>query len=351
MSKAMNLAKLLSSTGKVEADDLDVGQVGGRRNLIINGAMQVAQRGTSYINSGGGNGYRTVDRWGLYDDTAGGGITYSQDTDAPVGFKNSLKATCNSAFATSGNAFINTKVEGQNSVPLSLGNSNAKTFTLSFWVKSSIVGTWGGAFRNGSTNRSYAFTYTISTANTWEYKTVTLTGDTSGTWNTDASIGIDVSFGVSAYNPNSTNAGSWGSTNSITANGVTGITDTTNATWKITGVQLELGSVATPFEHRSYGEELALCQRYYQVVDFGNTYGPLDGYYGNGNYLHYCATRPVTMRTDPSATITYGNVSNLSDNPSIHDRDNAYNIRIVARANNTGRSYAVLNMYTADAEL
>ena len=172
-------------------------------------------------------------------------------------------------------------IEGLNVADLAWGTASAATVTLSFWVRSSLTGTFGGAFSNSASNRSYPFTYTINSANTWEQKTITVAGDTSGTWLTTSGIGIKVWFGLGVGSTYSGTAGSWSGNTYLSATGATSVVGTNGATFYITGVQLEAGSAATPFENRSYGTELSLCQRYYYVqasyaFNAGNsTIGPM----------------------------------------------------------------------------
>ena len=246
----------------------------GRRNLIINGAMQVAQRGTSF--TGAANGALCLDRFRFNANRDEAVVDLSQATDAPTGFKYSKKITITTAETTvdAGN-YIQTEyaLEGNDISHLAYGTSNAKTLTLSFWVKSSSTGVFPVTLSNSGGNYHYPSSYTIDTANAWEYKTITISGATAGAWTTTGSSeGFKFRFGLtygSTYN--GATANQWLSSASFSNAFVTAtnnVMTTTNATWQITGVQLEVGSVATPFEHRSYGEELALCKRYYE--QFGN---------------------------------------------------------------------------------
>ena len=286
----------------------------GRRNLIINGAMQVAQRGTSDTVDGGGWDY-VIDRFCALGQSSAGVFTYSQDSDAPAGFQNSLKVavtTADSSLASGDIYTIRHTIEGYNSAHLDFGSSDAKTVTLSFWVKSSLTGTFGGALNSEGNNRSYAFTYSISAANTWEYKTITISGDTTGTWGVTNSHGVRITWGLGVGTTYSGTAGSWAGSEYFSATGAVSVIGTDSATWQITGVQLEVGTVATPFEHRSYGEELTLCQRYYynshEDGDFSDYNGQqmvtAAGSSAFGNTVTVIGGRefPVTMRA--SATVT-----------------------------------------------
>ena len=233
----------------------------GFRNRIINGAMMIAQRGTSAVTS---SGSYPVDRFSITN-TTDGAFSAQQDATAPTGFVNSLKytvTTADSSLASTQVAFVRHKIEGTNVSDLAWGSASAKTVTLSFQVRSSVTGTFGGALRNSADDRSYPFTYSISSANTWETKSVTIAGDTSGTWLTTTGIGIQIIFSLGSGSSRVGTAGAWATAEYTGATGETNLMATLNATWYITGAQLEVGSVATPFERRDYGRELAMCQRY-----------------------------------------------------------------------------------------
>ena len=235
------------------------------RNKIINGDMRIDQRnaGASVTPT---DAY-TLDRWEIREDTDGA-ITAQQVSEAPAGFNKSLKitvTTADSSLAATQRLLVDQRIEGFNTADLDFGTAGAKTVTLSFWVRSSLTGTFGGSLINHTNNRSYPYTYSISAANTWEYKTVTIAGDTSGTWETTTSAGIKVYFGLGVGSTYSGTASAWAASEFYSTTGAVSVIGTLNATWQITGVQLEAGSVATPFEHRSYGDELARCQRYYET--------------------------------------------------------------------------------------
>jgi hypothetical protein len=238
----------------------------GFRNRIINGAMVIDQRrnGSSVTPV---NAEYTLDRWlANIGGSATSKFSVQRSTTAPTGFVNSLLVTSTSAYSVGAGDItgIIQAIEGFNVADLAWGTANAKTVTLSFWVRSSLTGTFGGSLYNNAYNRSYPFTYTISAANTFEYKTVTIAGDTSGTWATDNSIGVGLSFGLGVGSTYSATAGAWAAGIYVSATGATSLVGTNGATLYITGVQFEVGSVATPFERRDYGRELALCQRYYE---------------------------------------------------------------------------------------
>jgi len=238
------------------------------KNKIINGNMVIDQRNAgASVTPADGTGTYTLDRWRAYENTDGA-IAVQQDSSAPTGFINSLKitvSTADSSLSASQQAKVEQYVEGLNCSDLAWGSANAKTVTFSFWVRSSVTGTFGGAFQNNGNDRSYPYTYTINAANTWEYKTVTVTGDTTGTWLTTNGIGIKVVFCIGAGTDRSGTASAWNGNNNVSATGATNLMATLNATFYITGVQLEVGTQATTFTTAggSYGAELQLCQRYY----------------------------------------------------------------------------------------
>jgi hypothetical protein len=238
-------------------------------NRIINGDMRIDQRNAGASVNMDSNVF-PVDRWESREDSDGS-MTAQRSTVAPAGFSNSILVTTTTADASlsaSQYARVFQSIEGFNVADLGWGTASAKSVTISFWVRSSLTGTFGGALYNGAFNRSYPFTYTISSADTWEYKTVTIAGDTSGTWLTNNGIGLGVNFGLGTGSDFSGTAGAWTGSGLLSATGAVSVIGTLNATWYITGVQFEVGSVATPFERRPYGTELQLCQRYYEVLSY-----------------------------------------------------------------------------------
>lgn len=260
-------ATIADSTGVMTVNTLSTGGGNispqtGFKNRIINGDMRIDQRnaGASVTPT---DAQYTLDRWnaGL---TQASKFSVQQSSVAPAGFINSLLVTSLSAYSVAaGDLFrISQYIEGFNAADLGWGTANAQSITFSFWVRSSLTGTFGGALLNGAGNRSYPFSYTISTADTFEYKTVTIAGDTSGTWLTTNGIGIRVGFNLGAGATLSGTSGAWAAATLTAPTGATSVVGTNGATFYITGVQLEKGSTATPFEFRSYGQELALCQRY-----------------------------------------------------------------------------------------
>ena len=293
MSRQSELAALgrVSDTGALS-----------NRNLIINGAMQVWQRGTSF----GGAGYH-ADRFSV-DASNAGNFSYDQSTDAPTGFEYSTKVTTDTTFTATSYQFYRYNIEGTDAARLALGSSNASTFTLSFWVKSSLSGVFSVAFTNAANNYTYPTTYTINAANTWEYKTVTVTGATAGTWIKDTtSTGLRIKWDIGSGSTFDGTKDTWVGTDKATVAGSVKLSETSNATWQITGVQLEVGDTATEFEHRSYGDELQRCQRYYEclgnfdVVSQGHSLGI------NNSYAAIQVPSSVNMRVTPTV---YGTLEN-----------------------------------------
>lgn len=239
----------------------------GFKNRIINGAMMIDQRnaGASVTPTGG---TYTLDRWALAI-TQASKLSVQQTTTVPAGFKNSLSMTVASAVASpsaTDQFLIRQLIEGFNVSDFNWGSANAQSVTLSFWVRSSLTGTFPVAFLNAGFTRSYVSTYTINSANAWEYKTVTISGDTTGTWATDNTAGVNVSFAVgTGSNRTTATANTWQGAEYISTSTSTNLMATSGATFYITGVQLEKSPTATSFDYRPYGTELALCQRYYQT--------------------------------------------------------------------------------------
>ena len=315
-----NITDSAVTSGKVNPAGLNLG----RRNLIINGAMQVRQRHNgSYSQI---NGKYSFDRFrgNSFDGGATTGkFTVTQSTTAPDNFGYSLLVTSSAATSDASNNIFNIEqlIEGYDTNQLNYGSSSAKTITLSFYVRSSLTGTFGGALKNNARNRNYPFTYTISSANTFERKEITIAGDTTGTWDQNTNgVGLWVSFGLGVGSNYSGSAGAWAAGDKFSATGATSVVGTNGATWYITGVQLEVGSSATDFEHRPYGDELTLCQRYFEHC-FDHGYYPSEGInysYGMILYNGICWANDnirvqvhflVRKRTDP--TMTAYNVTGL----------------------------------------
>ena len=275
------------------------------KNRIINGDMTIDQRNNGASLNLSGTGQYTVDRWQAWEDTDGT-MTAQQSSVAPTGFTNSLLFTTGTADASlSSGQFCATqqRIEGFNVADLGFGTANAQAVTLSFWVRSSLTGTFGASLKNGASTRSYPFTYTISAANTWEYKTITIAGDTSGTWLTTNGIGLTVNFGLGVSSTQSGTAGSWQSSDFLSATGAVSVIGTAGATWQITGVQLEKGTVATSFDYLPYGTELQLCQRYFFTTPANGTGMSPTLVVGRSNFSSATFVHPVEMRTSPSVQL------------------------------------------------
>ncbi len=274
----------------------------GLKNRIINGDMRIDQRNAgASVNNASSTTY-TLDRWNCYGSSA---TKFSIQQNAgsvtpPTGFTNYLGIT-SSAATTPGATdeyLFEQRIEGFNVSDLAWGTASAKTVTISFLVRSSLTGTFGGSIQNNAQDRAYVFSYTISSANTWTSISVTIPGDTSGTWLTTNGVGLRVRFDLGTGSTYKGTAGSWGST---FYNGVTGginVIGTNGATFYITGVQLEVGSTATPFERRLYNQELANCQRYYQVCTASSSYAAV----GNGTTALQQVGIPLStaMRATPT---------------------------------------------------
>jgi hypothetical protein len=240
----------------------------GFKNRIINGAMVIDQRnaGASVTPT---DGAYTLDRW-IFAVSQTSKLTTQQNAGSvtpPAGFSKYLGVTSSSAYTLlAGDYFaLSQKIEGFNFADMAWGTASAATVTLSFWVRSSLTGTFGGTLNNSAFNRNYPFTYTISSANTWEQKSVTVAGDTSGTWvGATSGIGLSILFGLGIGSTYSGTSGAWTSSTIFAPTGATSVVGTSGATFYITGVQLEKGSTATSFDYRPYGTELFLCQRYFE---------------------------------------------------------------------------------------
>jgi hypothetical protein len=283
----------------------------GFRNRIINGDMRIDQRnnGASVTVPAGGSAY-VMDRWNIvrFNDTTGT-FTCARSTTVPTGFVNSALITVTAAQASvPSNAVYRfaQSIEGFNVADLGWGTVNAQSVTISFWARSSVTGTYGGRLRNSANNRSYVFQYTVNSANTFEFKTITIPGDTSGTWLTDNGIGITIEYSLGDGSNFQGTASAWQAGEFTFASGNVRLINTNGATFFLTGVQLEAGSVATPFERRDYGRELMMCMRYF--------YNPAFIRGGNFMYLGSGMARSstktdlqfktaVSMRATPTATL------------------------------------------------
>lgn len=320
------------------------------RNRIINGDMRIDQRNVGASVTNGAADTYTVDRFFAYGNQASK-FTVQRNAGSvtpPVGFLNYLGTTSLSAYSvpTAETYSINQRVEGFNVDDLNWGTANARAVTLSFWARSSLTGTFGGYLNNGTFNRYYAFSYSISAANTWEYKTITIVGDTSGTWNGSTGAGVNVGWSLGAGSTYSGTGGVWGSAPLLSVPGAVSVVGTNGATFYITGVQLEAGTVATPFERRSYGQELSLCQRYYQ-------YDPYIIWSGNvtsGVVYYSYKTLVVPMRATPA--VVYANIggNNFPATASTVNQSTFQQVSSQRTANGTGAGNFV-DSITMSAEL
>ena len=302
MSKAAELAALIGSQTALS-----------NRNMVINGAMQVAQRGTSSTGFVASSAYLTVDRFKC-ENGSSGTFTVSQATDAPAGFANSLKFDCTTADSSPDYFLIVHRLEGQNVQHLEKGTSTSKKTTLSFHVKSNKTGTYQVNLRDVDNSRLIGRTYTISAANTWEKKTVTFDGDTSGSLGNDNGNSLSLEWWLasgSTYNSGAVPTAWEAIANGDRAAGLNvHIGASTDDEFYITGIQLEVGEQATPFEHRSFADELQRCQRYCFAQwnsDGTNYYGFGNGHADSSTGFYGYSTFPVTMRVKPSLTSTAAN--------------------------------------------
>ena len=329
----------------------------GFKNRIINGAMVIDQRNAGASVTLDTNTRFIVDRFFAEDDS-NATVTGVQSTTAPAGFINSMLftvTTADSSITASENCQIRHWIEGLNVADLGWGTANAQTVTLSFWVRSSVTGTHSGALLNSAANRNYVFSYTINSANTFEYKTITIAGDTSGTWLTTNGRGIGLFWNLGSGSTFLGTAGVWGSSVLFGATGSVQLFSTLNATFYITGVQLEKGSTATSFDYRPYGTEWVLCQRYYQqITHAGSTITYILGtaFDATNIYSMSVYSLPVTMRSAPtfSTTGTFLLADGLGNNPPAStltltsmSMPNSFTASIVSSGMTTGRTYYLIS--------
>ena len=317
------------------------------RNFLINGGCAIDQRnGGSSVTTG-----FAIDRTQIEGFDGGGTGTGQQVTDSPSGFTHSLKITVtgtDTSLASTDFYTLRQIVEGYNIAHLGFGASGGTSVTLSFFVKSSLTGNFSCSLGNGDNNRSYPIMYTINTADTWEKKTMTFPADTTGTWGTGNGRGILVRWSLGAGSGRLGTANQWNGSQAHGATGTTNLFATNAATFQITGLQLEAGSVATDFEHRSFAQELALCQRYFQKNATAQMYLTLVRTADNQHRLNL--NLPVTMRATPTGTITS---ADQDGGPSltIEAGSSAHTIKVrQGPAVNTGSAPNV-SEYTVDAEL
>ena len=326
----------------------------GRRNIIINGAMQISQRiGTTATNVSGG--HCGIDRWGMY--ASGNGYTTQQVTDAPAGFYNSMKLASIST-TTPVYSFFGQRIEGNNVNHIGLGTANCQSFTVSFYVKSSVAGVYSICMNNGAGNLSYPVQYTINSTNTWERKSMTIPPITSGTWEKGISIGLYLRFNLGSPSSRTAAADGWRSGNFDGADGSTGAVTwaTTNgATFYMTGCQIEAGTEVTDFEHRSFTEELALCQRYFFSLNYpdgtrNHWLYPIDQSNTAAGYRRSTMMLPTSMRTTPTVTISMqGNFGSSGVDGGVWT--GASSVSVYVNSINSGSDYAYMHTVEAESEL
>ena len=284
------------------------------KNRLINGDMRIDQRNAGASVTATVTSARTylLDRWGYFS-TQASKFTSQQNAASvtpPAGFTNYLGITSSSAYSpiSSDIILLQQPIEGFNVADLAWGTASAATVTLSFWVRSSLTGTFAGSLGNSANDRLYPFTFTINSANTWEKETITIVGDTSGTWVRNNGVGLYLNFNLGTGSTYLGTAGSWSGSAYYSATGGTNVVGTNGATFYITGVQLEKGTTATSFDYRPYGTELALCQRYYYRIS-GSAGRQGVGYAKTTTTSDIAISFPVTMRTNPSALEQSGTAS------------------------------------------
>ena len=359
----------------VQINGANVSGFTGFKNRIINPGMVIDQRNAGASVTLTASDAYIIDRWNGQEDTDGT-MTAQRSTTAPTGFINSLLMTTGTADTSLGatqTCFVRQHIEGYNIADLAWGTVNAATITLSFWVRSSLTGTFGASLTNGAINRSYPFTYTISAANTWEQKSITIPGDTTGTWYTDNQRGITLWVGLGVGSTYSGTAGAWATGAYLSATGAVSVIGTAGATFYITGVQLERGSNATSFEFRDYGRELILCQRYFETNYSGVAVGTaaytgnLTSYTGSNTIAvvqpYGSVSFAVTKRALPTVTIYgfqggSGKISNYAGTDLAANSGAAgyFGVSGFTAWNNSGGTVTTTNLtilynYTASIEL
>ena len=341
-ASTLNVASKINFTSGMQIGGQDT-TFGGMRNRIINGNMVINQRAFTGTPS---NGAYTLDRY-FYNANANR-ITLSQSSTAPAGFANSMFVTSSAAatIATGDYSNICQIIEGYNIADLAWGTADAKPVTLSFWVRSSVTGTFGGALRNAGGGGYYGcpFTYTINVSNTWEYKTITIPGPTnvSYTWDSTNGSGIYLFMDFGTGSTYTAPAGTWINKNTVGADGTTKLVTTNGATWYMTGVQLEKGSVASAFENRQYGTELDLCLRYYQVRS-GTQISATRGFQSDVSVrMNVFLVNP--MRAAP--TVALVGATSFSAGPTVGGTILDY---FIVQGNSSAEAY--ISGYTATSEL
>jgi hypothetical protein len=300
MTNAVNTAQLAASTYSY-------------KNRVINGDFRISQYNSSNSITPVDSTY-FIDRF-IWNQSITGKITFQQNAGSvtpPSGFVNYAGFTSTSSYSLLSTDYwlLRHRIEGYNMADFAWGTANAKTVTLSFWVYSSLPGTFGGIIQNQQVNYNYTYSYTINSANTWQYVTITIPGPTSGTWYNDVRTGIDLWFSLGCGSSSTGAPGTWGSPRIFAPTGQVNVAGTSGAVWNITGIQFEVGTQATAFDYRDYGRELQLCQRYYQRIS-GNTTNPnfLNGTLWTTTSVYAPMMFPTTMRTAP--TFNYSTSTSL----------------------------------------
>jgi hypothetical protein len=341
LSSSGGYGAVSATTLTVNSNNISADNSLGFRNRIINGDMRIDQRNAGAVTTpASGPAVYTLDRWAFANISDAGVATVDQDTSAPTGFSYSYKVqttTADATVAATDRVALVHQIEGFNTSDFGFGTASAKTVILSFWVRSSLTGTFGGNINNNGNTRSYIFNYTISTADTWEYKTITIPGDTSGTWvGATNGKGVGLLFSLMAGTDFQGTVNTWNAANVHNTSGAVNLLGTLNATWYITGVQLEVGSVATPFERRPYGTELSLCQRYFEKT-----------------YAVGTAPAAVTDNGMQVENVDDGLIQRVSIRYKVTKRDNSQTVTIYNNATgatasvrtNSGNNYAVGGAY------
>jgi hypothetical protein len=333
MSKAAELAKW----GEVSTN----GQVSGRRNIVINGAMNVAQRSASVADIGAAVGYFTLDRFIIEAGNTAGRLTMTQTADGPVGFANCLKLDCTTAdtsIASNEFAILSQRLEGQDLQQMKKGTSSAESVTVSFYVKGNASATYTLELRDNDNSRFNSQEFPVTTD--WVRVSRTFVGDTTGAFDDDNALSLKCNIHLHAgsdLDGGTHVSNTWGTTsNTRVGENQTSFFDSTDRTFFITGWQMEVGSVATPFEHRSYGEELALCQRYYQTLTVSSTYREIS----TTEYADFFSFN-TTMRASPTAAVEtqfkYWNVGTPTNvTPTFDTKTNGSNITMSSLTSGRG---------------
>jgi len=341
----------LDSTGNATFTGTAVMSSSFLRNKIINGAMEIDQRNAGAAQNNVANlATYFLDRFAYFGTTAAR-FSIGQNVGAvtpPAGFSNYLGLSSLAATTPVASDIyaVGQRIEGVNIPDLAWGTASARSITLSFWVRSSATGTFGGSLANSAVNRAYVFSYTIGAANTWEYKTITVPGDTTGTWLTTTGTGIILWFNFASGSSNLGTAGSWGSSLFYGPTGAVNVLANNSATFYLTGVQLEVGTVATPFERRQYGQELGLCQRFYYVGPTGLYGYPSPSTGGFAAFQRY--DFKVTMRATPTVSTNYTSLNNVASITASTRTQDFFMDQIVSTTS-TNTTWNVA--YTASAEL